>query len=436
MLFIILESAFADDEAASIVSDASPKDKCARQNALSPEELESLMERKKMEERRFNLGIDYLLDEYRDALGLPRLEPEDTGKHEDAAADESESSVVNTARAMPASCDDGVEFMDYGSVMNDECFSQRRAAKPEATMNKLMDKEPPSSPLTTRSRVTGSMPFDEPLSERLAKNDQSTDQRFDVIKKTVSSSKQATGNKKDIWSRLKDQKSEGQSSSLSESDFEVRPRKAAATANDNCQSSGSLQAADYTNGVLPSSKSIGRPRRTADNQKSRYERECLKQQLKNRGDDDTFQNRDSSWNFLKAIGVGEAMKTKWKHGNGNVSSGGRCDENEAMPSIYSDVLVSGDIKPKCILSVEKLDVPNEIRYTLHSGCHKTLITKPTPLQSYVWPAVARGRHVVGLDRVKSGKMLGYLLPVLTQLVDAPLSYKDLPRGTGVCFSFL
>ena len=68
--------------------------------------------------------------------------------------------------------------------------------------------------------------------------------------------------------------------------------------------------------------------------------------------------------------------------------------------------------------------------------YRSIISKPYPVQAYAWPAIVRNRHVVGVDRGKSGKTLGYVLPILKQLVDTPECYKSLPKGTGVSLTGL
>ena len=64
------------------------------------------------------------------------------------------------------------------------------------------------------------------------------------------------------------------------------------------------------------------------------------------------------------------------------------------------------------------------------------------IQQHAWPALLRGRDVVGICTASVGQILAYLLPIIYQLVEERELYADLPKMTsGVstvkcCFCFL
>lgn len=57
------------------------------------------------------------------------------------------------------------------------------------------------------------------------------------------------------------------------------------------------------------------------------------------------------------------------------------------------------------------------------------ISAPKLIQSFVWPALLRGRDVIGIAPKHHGKTYGYLLPLLTQLMQ-PVTYDIIPPGSG------
>ena len=399
------------------------------QQTLSPEEIERLMARKKVEEERFNLGISCHMDQYRDVFGLPALESVDTAKEKDSSSNANKSKSTGL-KMMPASCGDGVDLADDQSHVDNEILSKPKRAATEKLINVLMGIDPPSSapidsnPRAAKYAVAGPQVSDVQVKGREGAKKPSAVPLLKEIEPSLSSPPVI---KKTHWSHIKNQENEVQSSSLSESEIETHGgKKGSKITNGNGYSSDSSQADDFLSEVVQGGRMNKKSIEIAANKRLRYEKECLKQQRKDRGDENSFRTVDGSWQLLKTLGIGDAMKTKWK--SGNEFSDTRAD---SLPTIYNDVLVSGDSKPKCVLSVEELNIPDEMKYCLRSGSTNKLITKPTPLQSYVWPAVVRGRHVVGIDSANSGKTLAYLLPILKQIVDTPLIYKNLPKGTGV-----
>lgn len=70
------------------------------------------------------------------------------------------------------------------------------------------------------------------------------------------------------------------------------------------------------------------------------------------------------------------------------------------------------------------------------------VMQPSLIQQYAWPALLRGRDVVGICMASVGQILSYLLPIIYQLVEERELYADLPKkASGVskvlfCFVFL
>lgn len=63
------------------------------------------------------------------------------------------------------------------------------------------------------------------------------------------------------------------------------------------------------------------------------------------------------------------------------------------------------------------------------------ISQPSLIQAHAWPALLRGRDVVGICSVKEhhknvGQMLAYLVPVIYQLVEERQLYADLPKSAN------
>lgn len=59
------------------------------------------------------------------------------------------------------------------------------------------------------------------------------------------------------------------------------------------------------------------------------------------------------------------------------------------------------------------------------------IVRPSPIQSHSWPAVLRGRDVIGVSPPNSGEMLAYLLPIVVHVMEEKDVYSELPLGNGV-----
>ena len=90
--------------------------------------------------------------------------------------------------------------------------------------------------------------------------------------------------------------------------------------------------------------------------------------------------------------------------------------------LYSDGVIvcsEGAPAPKPVFSPEFCPFPH---YLLRLG-----ILNPSLLQAHAWPALLRGRDLVGICQ-----LLAYLLPIIYQLVEEREIYADLPKfSSGV-----
>lgn len=55
---------------------------------------------------------------------------------------------------------------------------------------------------------------------------------------------------------------------------------------------------------------------------------------------------------------------------------------------------------------------------------------PRLIQAYAWKCILRGMNFVGLSPPDSGKTLGYLIPIISQILNTG-RYATLPKGPGV-----
>lgn len=62
---------------------------------------------------------------------------------------------------------------------------------------------------------------------------------------------------------------------------------------------------------------------------------------------------------------------------------------------------------------------------------KLNMSTPSLIQAHLWPALTRGRDVVGVCPANEGPALAYLVPVIHQLVEEKEIYTHLPPSTGV-----
>ncbi|XP_070574044.1 uncharacterized protein [Ptychodera flava] len=107
----------------------------------------------------------------------------------------------------------------------------------------------------------------------------------------------------------------------------------------------------------------------------------------------------------------------------------RTPESEPTASknvqLCSSVLVYGDLKPRPITGIEKAPFCDLLKQPLED----LGFPGPTLVQAYAWPTILRGRDFVGISSKSTGKTLAYLLPIMTQLLQAS-SYVSLPPGEG------
>ena len=396
------------------MSESSLQDVEEIQKALTPDEFEKLMESKRIEEKRFVLGIDSHMDAYREVADLPTFESQNVTVREDCRSDSKSYGM----KMIPANCEDGVDLTDDQSCVNSERLSKIVMQKTEELISKLMMIDPPTEDTQDSNHYPSQQSND-------GRSVNGLQVRSRKARKALPDSPSVTESKppsevglfesKHIWSVIRSHENEVQTSSLSESEIETSDNIAKDT-------NGNGVSGEDSQGETAITPGDNSNRKKAELAREKYEKECLKQQHKDRGDSNSFQTVNSTLQLLKDLGVGEAIRTKWQSKTANA---------EALPPSDDEVLVCGDNRPKCVYSVGELNVPDEMRCSLRNNVTNALITKPTPLQSFVWPAVLRGRHVVGIDSSNSGKKLAYLLPVLKQIVDSQSLYKTLPKGHGV-----
>ena len=95
--------------------------------------------------------------------------------------------------------------------------------------------------------------------------------------------------------------------------------------------------------------------------------------------------------------------------------------------LYSDGVIvcsEGAPAPKPVFSPEFCPFPH---YLLRLG-----ILNPSLLQAHAWPALLRGRDLVGICQANDAQIHAYLLPIIYQLVEEREIYADLPKfSSGV-----
>ena len=90
--------------------------------------------------------------------------------------------------------------------------------------------------------------------------------------------------------------------------------------------------------------------------------------------------------------------------------------------LYSDGVIvcsEGAPAPKPVFSPEFCPFPH---YLLRLG-----ILNPSLLQAHAWPALLRGRDLVGICQANDAQIHAYLLPIIYQLVEEREIYADLPK---------
>lgn len=93
--------------------------------------------------------------------------------------------------------------------------------------------------------------------------------------------------------------------------------------------------------------------------------------------------------------------------------------------IFSDgavIQTEGAAAPRPIFSLEQ----SPYAYV----AHLLGITSPSLIQAHAWPALRRGRDVVGICAGNAGQIFAYLVPIIYQLVEEREMYADLSPGSG------
>ncbi|XP_065064666.1 putative ATP-dependent RNA helicase TDRD12 [Rhopilema esculentum] len=423
------------DDAASTISGDMSVNSDNESTKMSQKELERMLERKRIAMKRFNLGIDSALDEYREAFGRPPpATVEDKADSplggtngmsapENGMAQQKHPSSLShtksldkggakkTPRMVPANCSDGVNIDDDSSHVDDMFLAVNRSAESRRLLDTLLGKQRIEDEPPGLQEIQPEDKEDAPML-KLGKKDEKSVRPVPNGKSTGEGG--ATKGSL-IWSRIKAQDGDADISSLTDTDTDNEREKRRSRSRDNAgyTSDSSYASAERILETLSQDRDVSSKHGSTPFKAIRYENECHKQHFKNKGDDNSFRISADSLDLLKALGGSSAAKVA-----------------ETLPRSFEDVLVSGDSRPKCSLSFEELGIPSWLRFSLRDKETKTVFTKPTVLQSYVWPATMRGRHVVGIDRAKSGKTLGYLVPILKQVIETPLIYKNLPKETG------
>ena len=413
---------------------------------MSQEELERMLERKRIAMKRFNLGIDSALDEYREAFGRPPpatveditdsplggtngMSTPENGmsqqKHPgslsqtkslDKGGTQNANKKQKTPKMVPANCGDGVNIDDDSSHVDDMFLAVNRSVESRRLLDTLLGKQRIEEEPPGLQEIQPEDKEEAPMLKFGKKDGQSV--RSVPNGKSTGEGGATKGSL--IWSRIKAQDGDADISSLTDTDTDNEREKRRSRSHDNAgyMSDSSYASTERNLENLSQDRDVSSTHGSTPFKTIRYENECHKQHFKNKGDDNSFRISADSLELLKALGGSPAAKVA-----------------ETLPRSFEDVLVSGDSRPKCSLSFEELGIPSWLRFSLRDKETKTVFTKPTVLQSYVWPATMRGRHVVGIDRAKSGKTLGYLVPILKQVIETPHIYKNLPKETGVFITF-
>ena len=87
-----------------------------------------------------------------------------------------------------------------------------------------------------------------------------------------------------------------------------------------------------------------------------------------------------------------------------------------------------------VIRTEGAPAPKPIIYLEHCPFANFLprlgITQPKLIHQHAWPALLRGRDVVGICTANVGQIMAYLLPIIYQLVEERELYADLPKGAN------
>ena len=87
-----------------------------------------------------------------------------------------------------------------------------------------------------------------------------------------------------------------------------------------------------------------------------------------------------------------------------------------------------------VIHTEGAPAPKPITFLEHCPFAHFLprlgLMQPSLIQQHAWPALLRGRDVVGICTASVGQILAYLLPIIYQLVEEREVYADLPKMTS------
>ena len=87
-----------------------------------------------------------------------------------------------------------------------------------------------------------------------------------------------------------------------------------------------------------------------------------------------------------------------------------------------------------VICTEGAPAPKPIAFLEHCPFAHFLprlgVMQPSLTQQHAWPALLRGRDVVGICTASVGQILAYLLPIIYQLVEERELYADLPKKTS------
>ncbi|XP_046403020.1 uncharacterized protein LOC124168773 [Ischnura elegans] len=91
----------------------------------------------------------------------------------------------------------------------------------------------------------------------------------------------------------------------------------------------------------------------------------------------------------------------------------------------SRVLVRGHLLAQPIQSIAQAP----FKGVLHEALSKMRYRDPMRIQTYAWPALMRGHNLIMVNPPRSGKTLGYLLPLISFMLSPDL-YNEVPKGNG------
>src|SRR5881227_4099553 len=79
-----------------------------------------------------------------------------------------------------------------------------------------------------------------------------------------------------------------------------------------------------------------------------------------------------------------------------------------------------DEKTEAGVSFAELELAPEVLHAVHDAGY----THPTPIQQQAIPLALAGRDLIGLAQTGTGKTAGFTLPIIHNLISAPLTSND------------